>query len=270
MVNPSQYIEAENQVRYTDMFDAARAARALEDMRKRLYEDWMDRDGLDLVAFPTNGDVAYADTDETYWSMCHALQEGIKYSNGGRALKHLGVPCITVPMGLIEDKKMPVGINLCAKGFEDEHLLQCAFAYEDGSRTRTAPPAAPPLPTDHISLASYSPAPSRKSAPVLSVETSSACKEDASDEEVRIVSVACTVCVDNPAIKLETVTAYVNGDPFGISVEGGRWMFQGCLTRSKRMEKFPTLTTVPKDQFMVVVVAKASNDRSAGAMLMIA
>ncbi|KAK7419261.1 hypothetical protein QQX98_003413 [Neonectria punicea] len=283
MDDPSQHTEAQNQVRYTDMFDAVRvrtndiytlpgcgqATCALEDMRKRLCEDWMDKNGFDLVAFPTNGDVAYADADETYWSMCHALQEGIKYSNGGRALKHLGVPCVTVPMGLMEDKKMPVGINFCAKGFEDEHLLRCAFAYEAGSRRRTAPPATPPLSTDQISLASYSPAPSRKSAPVLSVETSSSEKEEATDEEIRIVSVAGTVDTDDPAIKLETVTAYVNGDPFGISVEGGKWMFQGRLTRPKRMEKFPTLTTVPKDQFMIVVVAKASNGRSTGAMLMI-
>ncbi|KAF5010139.1 hypothetical protein FDECE_3685 [Fusarium decemcellulare] len=166
MDNPSKHTEAQNQVRYSEMMDAVRerkgtiydlpgceqAVQSLATMRKQMYEAWLDSNGFDLVAFPTNGDVAYADADETLESMLHALQDGIKYANGGRALKHLGIPCITVPMGTTADKKMPVGITFCSKAWEDSHLLRSAFAYEAGSQKRTTPPLTPPLPSDSISL----------------------------------------------------------------------------------------------------------------------
>jgi Asp-tRNAAsn/Glu-tRNAGln amidotransferase A subunit and related amidases len=157
--------EAENIVRYPDMIESVRvransldtvpkceeAVKALEKMRKTLYDDWMDVEGLDLLAFPTNGDVPFANADEDLDSMCHALQDGIKYANGGRALKHLGVPCITVPMGEMEDKSMPVGITFTTKGWADQDLLRFAFSYENSFKRRTMPPRAPELPTDKFS-----------------------------------------------------------------------------------------------------------------------
>ena len=84
--------------------------------------------------------------------MQHALQDGIKYSNGGRALKHLGVPCITLPMGLMASKQMPVGITFATKAYADNDLLRYAYAYETISRKRTAPLLAPALSTDLILL----------------------------------------------------------------------------------------------------------------------
>ncbi|KAF7551749.1 hypothetical protein G7Z17_g4805 [Cylindrodendrum hubeiense] len=284
MDDPSQHTEVQNQVRYSDMFDAVRhrknntdalpgceqAAHALEDMRKKLYEDWMDENGFDLVAFPTNGDVPYADADENRESMLHALQEGIKYSNGGRALKHLGVPCITVPMGTMKDKKIPVGINFCSKAWEDDKLLRLAFAYEAGSKKRMAPPLTPAIPSDEINIAAPHQVSSREAAPLIEIETSSSEREQTAEEEIRIVSASGSVGVTDSAIELTGVTAYVNGDQHeGITVKDGRWSFQGRLQRRKRVEKFPTLAPVPKDQFMVVIVAKASNGRSAARLLMI-
>ncbi|KAH8683586.1 amidase signature domain-containing protein [Ilyonectria robusta] len=284
MDDPSLHSEAQNQVRYSDMFEAVRlrkndiytlpgceqAVNALEDMRKQLYEDWMDNNGFDMMVFPTNGDVPYADADENRESMLHALQEGIKYSNGGRALKHLGVPCITVPMGTMKDKKIPVGLNFCSKAWEDENLLRWAFAYEAGSQKRTIPPLTPALPSDQILFTDPQPFASRKSAPFLEIENNSYEREQSADDEIRIVSASGSVGVADSAIQLTTVIAFVNGDPFeGITVKDGKWSFQGRLQRPKRMERFPTLTTVPKDQFMVVIVAKASNGRSAAKLLMI-
>jgi Asp-tRNA(Asn)/Glu-tRNA(Gln) amidotransferase A subunit family amidase len=111
--DPVAMSEAQNIVRYPDMIETVRtrtntletlpgceeAVKALEKMRKTLYDDWMEACDLDLLAFPTNGDVPFANADEDLNSMRHALQDGIKYANGTRALKHLGVPCITIPMG---------------------------------------------------------------------------------------------------------------------------------------------------------------------------
>ncbi|KAH7159540.1 amidase signature domain-containing protein [Dactylonectria estremocensis] len=284
MDDPSLHSEAQNQVRYSDMFDAVRArssdiyglpgceqaVHALEDMRKRLYEDWMDSNGFDLMAFPTNGDVPYADADENRESMLHALQEGIKYSNGGRALKHLGIPCISVPMGTTSDKKMPVGLNFCSKAWEDGNLLRWAFAYETGSKRRTTPPLTPALLSDDIDLRKVHPTSSRKATPVLDIDTSSYEREQTADDEIRIVSVSGSVGVTDPTIQLASVNVFVNGDPVeGLTVGDGKWTFEGRLRRPKRVERFPTLTTVPKDQFMVVIIANTSNGRSAAKMLMI-
>ena len=62
----------------------AQALPALEAQRKRDLEDWMDASGIDLVVFPANGDVGRADLEVSDESAQHALQNGVKYSNGNR------------------------------------------------------------------------------------------------------------------------------------------------------------------------------------------
>ena len=69
----------------------AEALPALEGQRKRDFEDWMDKQDIDLVVFPANGDVGRSDLDTNDESARHALQNGVKYSNGNRALRHMGV-----------------------------------------------------------------------------------------------------------------------------------------------------------------------------------
>ncbi|KAJ3501292.1 hypothetical protein NM208_g16965 [Fusarium decemcellulare] len=284
MDDPSKHTEAQNQVRYSEMMDAVRerkgtiydlpgceqAVQSLAAMRKQMYEAWLDSNGFDLVAFPTNGDVAYADADETLESMLHALQDGIKYANGGRALKHLGIPCITVPMGTTADKKMPVGITFCSKAWEDSHLLRSAFAYEAGSQKRTTPPLTPPLPSDSTPLTRVDGDTSREATPILTIESTISEKEEDAKNEVRLVSASGTVGTSDPSIQITSVSAYINGEPSdAISFKDGRWSFKGRMSFQKRVERFPTIARVPKDQFMVVIVAKASNGRCAARLLMI-
>ncbi|KAM5350575.1 hypothetical protein ACJ41O_007080 [Fusarium nematophilum] len=284
MDDPAKHTESQNQVRYSDMIDAVRernttlytlpgceqAVRSLDTMRKQLYEDWMDTNAFDIVAFPTNGDVAYANADETVESMLDALRDGVKYSNGGRALKHLGIPCITVPMGVMADKGMPVGITFASKAWADQHLLRCAFAYEAGSQRRITPLLAPSLPSDEILLSTSIEGDSRESVPLLTVESTTFEREDDEKNEVRNVSLEGSVETGNPNVQVTSVTAFVNGERSNaIVIEGDRWSFKGRLTRPRRSERFPPPATVPKDQFMLVVVAKASNARCAAQLLMI-
>ncbi|CAM1510635.1 Fc.00g009700.m01.CDS01 [Cosmosporella sp. VM-42] len=276
--DPSRHTESQNQVRYSEMLDAVRvrnttiydlpgcegALKALEAMRRASYEEWMDENGFDLVAFPTNGDVPFADADENLESMLHALHDGIKYANGGRALKHLGVPCITLPMGNMKDKGMPVGLTFCAKGWDDTQLLRCAYAYEAGSKKRVPPPLTPPIPSDEITFVPIGgPEELRPSLKVQSVTWNHG---ESSSEAFCNFSATGTVEVSN-TIQITSITAFVNGDPSPTTFDGNSWVFDARLSRPKRNEGFPIMATVPRDQFMVVIVAKASNGRCAAIML---
>jgi Asp-tRNA(Asn)/Glu-tRNA(Gln) amidotransferase A subunit family amidase len=125
------------------------AVKALEAQRKRDLEDWMTANNLDVLAFPAQGDVGLADLEFSLESTRHSLRNGIKYSNGNRAIRHLGVPTVSVPMGVLEGKGMPVNITFAGKAYEDPKLLECAYAYEQATKRRISPPLAA-LETDAV------------------------------------------------------------------------------------------------------------------------
>jgi Asp-tRNA(Asn)/Glu-tRNA(Gln) amidotransferase A subunit family amidase len=124
------------------------AVKALEAQRKRDFEDWMDYHNVNAVVFPANGDVGRADLEENIESAEYALKNGIKYSNGNRAIRHLGIPTISVPMGIMRDKKMPINITFAGKAGQDKDLFALGYAFEQGTKRRTPPPLTPPLPLD--------------------------------------------------------------------------------------------------------------------------
>ena len=59
----------------------------------------------------------------------------------------LGWPALTVPAGFTSDN-LPVGMELMGRPFSEATLLKIAYAYEQATRHRKAPPVAPPLRTD--------------------------------------------------------------------------------------------------------------------------
>ncbi|RAQ99949.1 glutamyl-trna amidotransferase subunit a [Stemphylium lycopersici] len=132
------------------------ALKALEAQRKRDLEDWMDTNKLDVIVFPAQGDVGLADLESDLESTTHSLQNGVKYSNGNRAIRHLGVPTVSVPMGIMSDKKMPVNLTFAGKAYEDTKLLEYAYAFEQATKKRIRPPLTPALPSDNIAPASRS------------------------------------------------------------------------------------------------------------------
>lgn len=69
------------------------------------------------VVFPTNSNIAFAESNENYESMLNALRDGVKYANSGCFLKHLRVPCITVLIGTLTEEKMPVGLAFCGAAY---------------------------------------------------------------------------------------------------------------------------------------------------------
>lgn len=123
------------------------AVKALEGQRKRDLEDWMTENNLDVIAFPAQGDVGLADLEFSLESAKHSLQNGVKYSNGNRAIRHLGVPTVSVPMGVLEGKGMPVNITFAGRAYEDVKLLEYAYSFEQATKARISPPLQP-LETD--------------------------------------------------------------------------------------------------------------------------
>ncbi|KAM0697702.1 hypothetical protein Q7P36_002556 [Cladosporium allicinum] len=164
---PDRYMEQKNFMDYPGLVERARkrqgksiweiegiaeALPALEAQRKRDLENWMAELGVDAVVFPANGDVGKANLEYDDASAKHALQNGVKYSNGNRALRHMGVPTVSTTMGLLAGKDMPCNLTFAGKHGQDCQLLQFARAFEKASMSRRKPAVTPDLPTDEIGV----------------------------------------------------------------------------------------------------------------------
>lgn len=117
----------------------------LEQTRRLDLEDWMDTLGLDAVLFPTVADVGPADADVNEASADIAWSNGVWVANGNLAIRHLGVPTVTVPMGVMADIGMPVGLTFAGRAYDDSALLRFASAFEATGSKRMIPPRTPPL-----------------------------------------------------------------------------------------------------------------------------
>ena len=76
--------------------------KGLEQTRRTDFEDWMSRLGLDGVVFPAVADVGPADRSESE-SAELAWRNGVWVANGNLAIRHLGIPTVTVPMGTMDE-----------------------------------------------------------------------------------------------------------------------------------------------------------------------
>ncbi|MDF2665031.1 MAG: Asp-tRNAAsn/Glu-tRNAGln amidotransferase subunit [Microbacterium sp.] len=125
----------------------AEGLRGLEETRRRDLEEWMDAEALDAVVFPTQSDIAPADADVNPASADIAWRNGVWVSTGNLAIRHCGVPTVTVPMGTLDDIGMPVGLTFAGRAYDDTSLLRLAAAFEATGVRRTVPPRTPPLRT---------------------------------------------------------------------------------------------------------------------------
>lgn len=122
--------------------------RGLEQTRRIDLEEWMETLGLDAVIFPTVADVGPADADVNEVSADIAWSNGVWVANGNLAIRHLGVPTVTVPMGVMADIGMPVGLTFAGRAYDDSALLRFASAYEATGSKRLIPPRTPALATN--------------------------------------------------------------------------------------------------------------------------
>ncbi len=131
-----------------DMPELPDGLRGLEETRRRDLEDWMDDAGLDAVVFPAVADVGPADMDVNPVSADIGWRNGTWIANGNLVVRHLGIPTVTVPMGVMTDIGMPVGLTFAGRAYDDSALLRLAAGFEavgaPGTR-RTSPPRTPAL-----------------------------------------------------------------------------------------------------------------------------
>ncbi len=132
-------------VSFEDIPGLAEGFRGLEETRRVDLEDWMDKLGLDAVIFPAVADIGPADADVNPASADLAWQNGTWVANGNLAIRHFGIPTVTVPMGMLADIGMPAGLTFAGRAWDDTALLAYACAFEKTGVYREAPTRTPEL-----------------------------------------------------------------------------------------------------------------------------
>jgi amidase len=125
---------------FRDIPHLEQGVRGLEETRRVDLEEWMDSLGLDAVIFPAVADVGPADMDVNEASADLGWRNGVWVANGNLAIRHLGIPTVTVPMGTMDDTGMPVGLTIAGRAYDDVALLGLAAAFEATGARRTRPP----------------------------------------------------------------------------------------------------------------------------------
>ncbi|MFB6610990.1 amidase [Agromyces sp. NPDC056379] len=140
------WVRAHPGATFADMPELEAGLRGLEETRRVDLEQWMDGLGLAAVAFPAVADVGPADMDVNEASADLGWRNGVWVANGNIVPRHLGIPTVTVPMGVMRDIRMPVGLTFAGRAYDDSALLALAAAFEalpTPSARRVAPPRTP-------------------------------------------------------------------------------------------------------------------------------
>ncbi|OJJ35551.1 hypothetical protein ASPWEDRAFT_172354 [Aspergillus wentii DTO 134E9] len=249
--------DAANQCRWKEMVDyparkyksinhipnLQQALNALEDARKETLENWMDENDLDAVVFPANGDIGKANADTNIDSSNHAWSNGVKYSNGNRPIRHLGIPTISVPMGVMEDTGMPVNLTIAGKGYDDVNLLRYGYAFEQAMQGRTMPSLVPALESDIVQK--------------------SICRRLTPDQDCIVVNkqskniVDSTVHLDiegSSTGSMQKMTCYINGNSVDAAFTGTSWTLKASYPTSARDKKWSRWSSPALTQTIIVVV----------------
>lgn len=239
------------------------ALQDLEDRRQSDFEDWLIEKGLDTIVWPCNGDVGRADADVNEASAQHAWRNGVLYSNGNCAIRQLGIPTLSVPMGIMDDTKMPVNLTFASSAYDDSNLIRYAFAFESASKLRQRPGRMPSLDTDTISLRHthrlIGSSPPELSAKVQAIET----------KDGRVLKIS-GFCGTEDRSRLHSLRVYMDGEEVKqqLQVKHGWWEVETAVLNLWKGR--PEDRAVPNPELaMIVVVASGKNGRSTGKLLFV-
>jgi amidase len=137
------HVRAHPRDSFLDIPTLPEGLRGLEETRRVDLEVWMDGLGLDAVVFPAVADIGSADADTNPSAADLAWRNGVWIANGNLAIRHFGIPTVTVPMGMMQDTGMPAGLTFAGPAYADSDLLGFAAAFEATGRYRTEPPRTP-------------------------------------------------------------------------------------------------------------------------------
>ena len=129
----------------TDIPHLEEGLTGLEQTRQTDLEEWMDHLGLDALLFPSAADVGPATMDVDPEAADQGWRNGVWVANGNLAIRHLGIPTVTIPLGVMSDTHMPVGVTIAGRAYDDAQLLQLACAVEQLAPGRIPAPRTPPL-----------------------------------------------------------------------------------------------------------------------------
>lgn len=257
-----------------DRDDFAEGLRTLVELREELFENWLDTQGLDGIVFPANADVGAWNADIDEEAADHAWENGVFFSNGNYALRHVGIPTVTVAMGQMRDIGMPVGLTFAGSAYSDPQLLAYAAAFEAGEGTarreahadlRPLPAFAPELPGDRLQVS-----PRSAARHASSVDEASA----TSEAEPRITLETAldpntyheggTLLLISGAVQgADEVEVTVNGQPASAVIDGERWAATAVLPA---VVEPPEVGGNPRaSRALVVAVARARSGQASGA-----
>jgi amidase len=117
----------------------------LEETRRIDLDDWLRDNNFAAAIFPTLSDIAPSDADKNAASSEIAWRNGVWVATGNLAIRHLGIPTVTVPMGTAADVHMPFGLTFAGAAYSDVELIRLATAFEALRPRRTTPPRTPEL-----------------------------------------------------------------------------------------------------------------------------
>ncbi|MDQ1136251.1 amidase [Microbacterium sp. SORGH_AS 1204] len=119
------------------------ALRGFVEARERFFDAWMADRGVDAVVFPANSDIGRWESDVDLAAATASWADGTLFSSMNHVLRRVGLPSVTLPMGIMADTGMPVGLTVVAPAYDDERLLDVAQLVEAILPARVPPPLAP-------------------------------------------------------------------------------------------------------------------------------
>ncbi|MFZ5676644.1 MAG: amidase [Pseudomonadota bacterium] len=242
-----------------EILDMEAGLNGLEATRRIDFEDWMASLGLDGVVFPAVADVGKADADVNEESARHAWRNGTWVANGNLVWRHLGIPTVTVPMGIMADIGMPVGLTFAGKAYDDTRLLRFAADFDRAAGLRAAPPRTPELPEDiFVKSRPIGSASSAKLKMTITAETRSL------DKEFDEVSAQVTLDSGEPVdLSGATVMIHVNGALAEITAAGQGWTVRKNVAAAEH-KAVHSIWRAPYGSIVTAVI-RLADGRSAGA-----